>query len=326
MKAVDEAAEDRKLLELDASAKAFNTGKALPPNADHVEDHEFLTPKEISLISEIIQRITKNVLENDLEVHFPDASPGTKPKAIKLPSGVSVAIEPGQTLTLGANGEVITAASGDCDPESDPSCVSSQVNGRDSGSIHVHLSNGTTVNYNFKKSNQLDPVSIDAKERALKIKLYVTAATALDDILFRKVGSDEIMKDKVRFEEVFLEELGKKLRDESLLIPTNDGRSNPSGILGNENSIPNSLTMEKGTGESLSTAVDHYMGLLSSEQNRNHGPIGTPMPLSDRMDVGAVGGYLVGGTAGAVVFLAIMFVSAHWLEACEQDAGRLPTC
>ncbi|CAG0926211.1 unnamed protein product, partial [Notodromas monacha] len=92
-----EAAEDRKLLELDASAKAFNTGKALPPNADHVEDHEFLTPKEISLISEIIERITKNVLGRfsvikwkerkfNLETELEDAIPKMTEDMMAIPS------------------------------------------------------------------------------------------------------------------------------------------------------------------------------------------------------------------------------------------------
>ncbi len=55
----------------------------------------------------------------------------------------------------------------------------------------------------------------------------MTAATTLDDILFRKPGSDEILKDRLHFEETFLEELGKKLRDASLLIPKDE--ENPSG-------------------------------------------------------------------------------------------------
>ncbi len=49
--------------------------------------------------------------QNDLQLHFPDSKPSTYPKKIKLPTGVAVNVEPGQSIHIGANGELITAPS-----------------------------------------------------------------------------------------------------------------------------------------------------------------------------------------------------------------------
>ncbi len=101
------------------------------------------------------------------------------------------------------------------------------------------------------------------------------------------------------------------------------------GIIGNENAIPGHPAIETGSGASLNSAVEHYMGLLSSEETRNHGTVGAPVishPQPGGYDVGAVAGWALGGTAGMVMFLAVMFMSAHWIESCDQKAGRLPTC
>ena len=76
--------------------------------------------------------------------------------------------------------------------------------------------------------------------------------------------------------------------------------------------------MSTGSGADLDHAVENYMGILSSEITKAKGLVGTPMPMTERMDMGAFAAYVVGGTAGAVVFLAVMFVSAHWLESCNH--------